>query len=245
VVLGLEGLHVVAEFLDDGGDVLEVVLLKSLELLDGGEELLELCDTAAEKVESTEDLGGVEVELLRLGNVLKTLLGEFVLLHVRLMEVQALLEHLNEIIWGVLFVVPQDGVVDGGSLLASSLLGGSELTNWGETLLDAAEVDDVETAVRNHLVGDSNEKTSHALVGVVVASDGVDHLNRVHKCGKSVLDELGGTVVEGLNELLEGLEVLNVVLGLVQSLGNAQLDGSPLGGGEVNLVTGAVGVVAG
>jgi len=176
---------------------------------------------------------------------LETLLGEFVLLNVGLVEVKAGLEDFNELIWWVLFVVPQDGVVDWASLLALSLLSSGELTNWGHTKLEATEVDDVETAVSDHLVGDLDEETSHALISVVVTGDGVDHLDGVHKGRESVLDALGSTIVKGFDEFLKGLEVLDVVFGLVESLSNAQFNASPLAGGKVDLVTGAVSVVVG
>jgi hypothetical protein len=132
VVLLLEEGNVVLEGVDNGGDVLKIVLLKGLELLDGGEKFLKLGDTAAEQVKLAEDLGGVEVKLLRLGNVLKTLLGEFVLLNVGLVQVKTLLEHLDELIWWVELVVPEDGIVDGACLLTSSLLGSGELTDGSE-----------------------------------------------------------------------------------------------------------------
>jgi len=176
---------------------------------------------------------------------LETLLGEFVLLNVGLVEVKAGLEDFNELIWWVLFVVPQDGVVDWASLLALSLLSSGELTNWGHTKFEAAEVDDVETAVSDHLVGDLDEETSHALISVVVTGDGVDHLDGIHKGRESVLDALGSTIVKGFDEFLKGLEVLDVVFGLVESLSNAQFNASPLAGGKVDLVTGAVSVVVG
>jgi hypothetical protein len=245
VVLLLEGVDVALEGVDDGLNVLKVVLFEGLELLDGGEEFLQLCDSAAKQVKLAKNLSGVEVELLCLGHVLKSFLGKFVLLHVGFMEVEAGLEDLDELIWGVLVVVPQDGIVNGASFLTLGLLGSSELTDGSHTKLDAAEVDDTEAAVGDHLVGDLDEEAGHTFVGVVVTGDGVDHLDGVHKSGKGILDALRGAVVKGLDELLKGLEVLDVVLGLVKSLGDAQLDASPLAGGKVDLVTGAVGAVVG
>jgi hypothetical protein len=43
----------------------------------------------------------------------------------------------------------------------------------------------------DHLLSDLNEEAGHALVGVVVPSDSVDHLDAVHKSRQGVLDGLG------------------------------------------------------
>ena len=42
---------------------------------------------------------------------------------------------------------------------------------------ESAEVDDIILAVSDHLVSDLDEKSSHALIGVIITSDGVDHLD--------------------------------------------------------------------
>lgn len=70
MVLLLEDLDEVLEVTDDWGNVLQVVLFKGLELLDCGEKLNQLSDSAAEKIESTKNHISVEVELLGLGHVL-------------------------------------------------------------------------------------------------------------------------------------------------------------------------------
>jgi hypothetical protein len=124
VVLLLEASDGRVEGLGDRGNVLQVVLLEGLELLDGAEELHELANTAAEQIELAEDLGRVEVELLALGELLEAGLGELVLLDVSIMEVNAGLQHNDELIWRVVVVVPETRVIDGLGLLASlDLLG--------------------------------------------------------------------------------------------------------------------------
>ena len=123
-------------------------------------------------------------------------------------------------------MVPEDVVVDD---LLAGLVG---------ALTDSAEVEDVVFAVVDHLLCDLDEKARHSVVGVVVSGDGVDHLYTVHQSGKGVLDGVGGALIQGLDELLQGGQVLDVVLGLVESLGDSQLNASPLGGGKVDLVTG-------
>ena len=185
MVLLLEGLDEGIELCNDGLDVFEVVLLEGLELLDCREQFLQFSDAAAEQVELAKDLSRVEVELLGLGHILQSLLCELVLAHVSFVQVQAGLEHLDKLIWGIVIVVPQDGVVNHVGLAAFGCL------RWGQTEPDAAEVDDSETAVGNHLVRDLDEETGHTLVGVVVAGDCVDHLDRVHEGGKCVLYALG------------------------------------------------------
>ena len=70
VVLFLEHGHELVEVLKDWLDAFQVVLLESLELLDGREEVDEFGDSAAEEVESAENLSGREIELLGLRHVL-------------------------------------------------------------------------------------------------------------------------------------------------------------------------------
>jgi hypothetical protein len=76
----------------------------------------------------------------------------------------------------------------------------------------------------------------------------VDHLDGVHEDGESLTDGHWVAFVERLNEALQSLEVLDIVLSLVKSLGNLKLDTSPVGESKVNtrirvfvLVTLAVG----
>jgi len=84
VVLLLEHVDVVLEAEQYGGDVLKVVLFKSLELLDSAEKFLQLGDSTAEQVKLAENLVGAKVELFSLGYVLETLLGKFILFDVSL-----------------------------------------------------------------------------------------------------------------------------------------------------------------
>lgn len=155
--------------------------------------------------------------MLGLWHVLQTFLGELVLLNVCLVQIKALLKHVNELIWWVLLVVPKNSVVNWSWLLASSLLSSSQLTDWSHAHLDAAEVDDVESAIGDHLVCNTDKQTGHSLVGVVVASNRVDHLDRVHQSWKGILNALWSSIVQWLDEFFEGLEVLDVVFRLVKS----------------------------
>ena len=102
--------------------------------------------------------------------------------------------------------------------------------------LYTAEVDDLELAVGDHLVGDFDKQASHALVGVVVARNSVNHLDGIHKGGQGLLNALGSAFIEGLNEFLKCLEVLDVVFSFIEGFSDAELDASPLAGGKVNFV---------
>jgi hypothetical protein len=229
VVLSSEKLDGLAEPAEDALDVLEVVLLEGSELLDGSEELDELGNSSAEEVELSEDLVGGELELLAFGHVHKAFFGELVLLLVRLVEVDAGLEHWDQVLGRILLVAPKDIVV------LHFVLEGSE--DLDVSFLDLFVVQDVELAVGDHLVGDLDEEASHSVVGVVVTSDGVDHLDAVHQSGEGVLDGIWGAFVKGLDELLESGKVLHIVFGFVEGLGHSQLDASPSRGSDVDLVS--------
>lgn len=93
------------------------------------------------------------------------------------------------------------------------------------------------SAIRDHLIGNLDEETSHSLIGVVVSGDGLDHLDTVHESWEGLFDVFGSSIVEWLNESLKSLQVLDVVFGLVECLCDSKLDASPLGGRKVDLVS--------
>jgi hypothetical protein len=119
MVLRLELLDVSSEDIKDGLDVLKVVLLEGLELLDSAEQVNELGDTSAEKVEASKDLSRREVELFGLGHVFEALLGELVLGQVSLVETEALLHYFDKLVMGDQVLFPKDGVVHGTTFLFS------------------------------------------------------------------------------------------------------------------------------
>jgi hypothetical protein len=181
--LSAERANVDVEGVDDGLDVFEVVLLESLELSNGTEQVNKLANTAAEEIELSEDFSFVEVELAGLGHALEALLSEVVLFDVGVLEFLAALKDNNQLVVGVLGLVPKATVLEGRGHFNFGVGEGTHLALAGKTELDVAEVDDVVLAVSDHLVGDLHEKRSHALSSVVVASDGVDHLDGVHEGG--------------------------------------------------------------
>lgn len=121
-------------------------------------------------------------------------------------------------------MIPQHSVIDRCRFLTLCFLSLGQLTNWCQALLNSTEVDDIEAAVSDHLVSDADKETSHTLIGVVVTSDSVNHLNRVHKGGKGVLDRFGVAIIQRFNELFKRLQILDVVFSLVESFSHTQLN---------------------
>jgi len=132
-----------------------------------------------------------------------------------LVKLDAALENFDEFLTWVKFMIPKDIITSWLTFLSS------------DTKLDSSEVKDGELAVGDHLVGDFCEESGHSLVGVVVSCDGVDHLDTVHQSWKCLFDCFWISIIEWLNELLESLEILNVILGFIQSFGNSKLNSSP------------------
>jgi len=69
VILLLKGIHKALELLKNATDVLQVVLLKGLELLNGAKQLDQLGYSSAEEIELSEDLVRRELKLLALWHV--------------------------------------------------------------------------------------------------------------------------------------------------------------------------------
>jgi hypothetical protein len=224
VVHGLEPLHNLVEGVDDRLDLLKLVLSQGGELLHGAEQLLELENPPAEEVEASEDLLGREVELLTLGHVHESLLGEVILLLVSRIEINAALHDRNELIWWILFNSPEDMIIKRRTLL------------WWLTFASVLEVKDGLLARPDHGRGDLAEEASHPIVGTVVTGNGVDHLDGVHQSGKDFLDGLRGSIVERLNEFVQSLEILDIVLGFIELLSDSEVKTKPLGGSEGNAV---------
>ena len=95
-------------------------------------------------------------------------------------------------------------------------------------------------AVTNHLVGDLGEEVRHAILGVVVTSDGVDHLDGVHESGESVDDRRCGPRVQRLDEALEGEKIFYIILGLVGVLSDLHVNILPALDEVLNLVLGKI-----
>ena len=63
-----------------------------------------------------------------------------------------------------------------------------------------------------------DEKSSHSLGRVVVTGDGVNHANSVDEAGQGLCHGNRVTAVQRLAELLQGIEVLDIVLRLIRTL---------------------------
>lgn len=63
-----------------------------------------------------------------------------------------------------------------------------------------------------------DEKSSHSLGRVVVTGDGVYHANGVDEAGQGLCHGNWVTAVQRLTELLQRIQVLEVVLGLIRTL---------------------------
>jgi hypothetical protein len=98
------------------------------------------------------------------------------LLQVSSIEINATLEHWNEFLWWIEFVIPKN-IVTLRSTFLSCL-----------TISNSNKVKNVEFAVGNHLVGDLNEQTCHSLISVVVSSNGMDHFDAVHQSWENFLN---------------------------------------------------------
>lgn len=223
----LEVLNVLVERVDDRLDLLKLVLSESIELLHGTEEFHELANSPAEEIETTEDLLGREVELLASGHVHESLLGELVLFLVSSIQVNARLHERNEFTWRIISSLPKHCVI-----LRSTFLGG--LTLAGEL-----EVENGVLARFDHRGGDLAEETGHPVVGAVVTSDGVNHLDGVHKSGKNFLDALRSSVIKRLNEFVESLKILDIILGFIELFGDSEIESEPFGGSEGNAILGS------
>jgi hypothetical protein len=62
----------------------------------------------------------------------------------------------------------------------------------------------------------------------------VDHLDGVHQNRESFDDREWGSIVEGFDVAFKSQQILDVVLSFVELFGNSELDGTPVGDGEVD-----------
>ena len=120
--------HIGAESVDDCLDVLQVMLFEGLELSYCAEEVDQLANTTTEKIKLSKDLGGVEIELLSLRHRFKALLGELVGLDISIFEVLAALKNSNELVMGVLVLIPEATVFKGGGYLNLGVSQGAHLS---------------------------------------------------------------------------------------------------------------------
>ena len=63
---------------------------------------------------------------------------------------------------------------------------------------DFQEENDIVLAVVDHLIGDLAEQFCHAVIGIVITSDGVDHLDPIDQSRKLFDDSDGIITIEGI-----------------------------------------------
>ena len=196
MALLLEVLQEHVELGDDGLEALEVVRGQLLELRRRREGVDELDDAAAVEVHAPKDGRVVEVELLRGGRRAERLLREAVVLLVRLVELEHVLEARDE----------------HGHVLAPQVASRrrhrrrvelERLLELGDArgLAGRGRREHVRLGVRDHLVRDLDEEVRHALGRVEVARDCVHHLERVEQRRERVDDLEGRRRVERVQEL--------------------------------------------
>ena len=129
--------------------------------------------------------------MFTLWHVHKSFFGELVLLQVSFIEVDTSLKDGNEFLRRVCIVVPKVIISWKVTLL------------WLDTLADELEVQDVCSAVLDHLVSDLDKQAGHTLIGVVISGNRMNHLDAVHEGWEGLLNSLWCSIVEWLDVGLE------------------------------------------
>jgi len=186
-----------SKLLDQSFHALHLVRSKRFELLNRGEHVDEFDDAATEQIEFAEDGLLGEVELLSFRHRQQFVLGQSIMLLVRLVQFETDVEILAQ---RLRIAVPERR----GPALA-----------------------DVRLAPHDHLIRDLNEQRRHAVGRVVISGDRVDHFDRVHQRRQRVDDRAWRALVKGLKKLLECEQILDIVLGFVRGLGEIDIDVFP------------------
>lgn len=147
----LEVFNNLFEFLSQTLHPFKIMLLKSLELLDVGEDINQFLESSNECIEFPEELGFREIECFAFGHVGHLLFRLLVALLILPIQLDALSKHFNELGW-------------------------ISLPN----VFNLAIIEDFLFAVFDHLVSDLDEEPSHLVVGIVEPCYGVNHLDRIH-----------------------------------------------------------------
>ena len=65
----------------------------------------------------------------------------------------------------------------------------------------------------------------------------MNHLDGIHKCGKSFLDAFRIAMVERFDEFFKSLQILDIVLSFTESFCNFEFNASPLRSCKIDLVS--------
>lgn len=169
--------------------------LQGVELHNGREDVDQLGHSSAKQVKLSENGSHTEIKVLALQQIGDLVTNQVILLLIGVVQTDAVLELLNQL----------------SGVLVPDLVGVSSFLDSGLAVID-------------HLISDLDEQVGHLVSGVVVSGNGVNHLDGAHQGGKSINDFLRSTSVEGLNELFQSGQILDVILGLIELVGDADID---------------------
>jgi len=109
---------------------------------------------------------------------------------VSFIQLNAALKHGNKVIWWIFIMIPEN-IIRWDNTCSDCL-----------TFADFQEENDIVLAIIDHLVGDLTEQLSHTIVGIVITSNCVDHLDAIHQTWEGFFDCIWISIVQRLDELL-------------------------------------------
>ena len=125
-------------------------------MIDGGKHIDELVHPTTEQLKFAKDLHFIKIELLPTGIAFRELgLGGVVVLLVAFLQLEALSQLSNKL----------------GNVSIPQLIAGPTARYPVRT-------------IGNHLIGDAAKESSHPLGGVVIPSNGLDHLDGIEQGGQ-------------------------------------------------------------
>ena len=196
------------------------MLLQSIKLLLSLEDLNQLEDSPFEDIKLPEDLRLTEVKVTTPGKGLDLLLDLSVLLLILLVELDAVVEHLYQL---VRVTVPDRHLQ--GFLVVGVIVFGVFFFVAVEDLflLWKASFEDIVFAISDHLVSDLLEQVGHSSSPRVVSGDRMDHFNRIHQRRQGLNNCLRSPLIQRFNELLKYTQILNIILCLIQLIRQVNL----------------------
>ena len=109
---------------------------------------------------------------------------------VSFVQLNTALKHRDKLIWWIFIMIPEN------------------IISWDNTrsdclpFADFQEENDIVLAVVDHLIGDLAEQFCHAVISIVITSDGVDHLDAVHQTREGLFDCVWISIVQRFDEFL-------------------------------------------
>jgi len=109
---------------------------------------------------------------------------------VSFVQLNTALKHRNKLIWWIFIMIPEN-IISWDNTCSDCL-----------TFADFQEKNDIVLAIVDHLVGDLAEQLCHTVIGIVISSNGVDHLDAIHQTWKGLFDCIWISIVQRFDELL-------------------------------------------